>query len=368
MAVKNISNDTMVLIASDQHLGARKSKSEEFKAFLDQVIYKLDNEMLKKLKAFLLLGDFFDIVMDTYKDISTDFKEIYNRLDVLLENGIHVIITLGNHEISIRKPLEKRFKRRKNKMVRKFQRKKLRNKFLKRENMCQYIVLRKNENEQLEMITYDSKNHIDKTRFVKAEILGNIPHEGPLKGRYKCLFTHGFQFEPEKFSFFALIWCFLLRMPGFIKELFDILWNGIIKTPERPAIEQIDKAEFNRRIKENKKMLNKKQKISYFLFKRFILKELVKEAERRAAIKDNSEFNKVIEESYIDDFLELGITHVVYGHSHTKQEDVVIKGVPVFNTGGWQQVSEPAFIEIHSNGDIRVKSYTQKEEISNIEA
>ena len=114
-------------------------------------------------------------------------------------------------------------------------------------------------------------------------------------------------------------------------------------------------------------MLNKKQKVSYFIFRRLILKELVKEAERRAAIKDNSEFNKVIEESYIDDFLDLGITHVIYGHSHTKQEDFFIKGVPVFNSGGWQQVSEPSFIEIHSNGDIKVKSYTQKK-ISNVEA
>ncbi|MFX1338728.1 MAG: hypothetical protein ACFFDK_08975, partial [Promethearchaeota archaeon] len=307
-------------------------------------------------------------VMDTYKDIAKDFKEIYERLDYLIKKKVHVIIALGNHEISTRKPYEKKFKRRKNKMIRKFQRKKLRNEFLKRENMCQYIILRKNENEQLEMVTYDSKMHIDKIKIVKKETLGNIPNEGPLKGRYKCILTHGFQFEPKKYSFFALIWAFILKTPGFIKELFDILWNGIIKTPERPVIEQIDKAEFKRRIKENKDMLNKKQKISYFLFKRLILKELVKEAKHKAAIKDNREFNNVIKESYIDDFLKLGITHIIYGHSHTKQDDITINGVPVLNPGGWQQVSEPGFIEIHSNGDIKVKTYTQKEEKSTIEA
>lgn len=368
MVVDNINEDTMVLVVSDQHLGASKTKDEEFKTFLDEIIDKLNNNALKKLKALLILGDFFDLIMDTYKGISREFKEIYERLDVLIKKDIHVITTLGNHEISIRKPYEKRFTRRKKKLIRKFRRKKLRNEFLKKENVCQYILLRKNENERLEMVTYDSKKYIDKIKIVKSEILSKIPDEGPLSGAYKCILTHGFQFEPEKYSFFAAIWSVLLKMPGFIKGIFDVLWNDIIKTPGKTAIEKIDKATIKQRMEEKKIKLKKTQRISYFFLKRWIIKELVKEEEHRAAIKDNKEFNKVIEESYIDDFLNLGITHVIYGHSHTKQDTIDIKRIPVFNTGGWQQVPEPTFIEIHSNGDIKVKAYTQKEKIPTIEA
>ncbi len=249
------------------------------------------------------------------------------------------------------------------KMIRKFRRKKLRNEFLKEENVCQYILLRKNENEQLEMVTYDSKKDIDKINSIKSEILGKIPDEGSLRGGYKCILTHGFQFEPEKYSVLALIWSFLLKMPCLIKGLFDILWNEVIKTADKPAIEKIDKAIIKQRIKENTHTLKKSQRISYFFLKRWIIKELVKEEEHRAAIKDNEEFNKVIEKFYIDDFLNLGITHVIYGLSHTKQETIKIGGLPVFNTGGWQQVSEPSFIEILSNGDIEVESFNLAETV-----
>jgi len=368
MVAANINEETMVLVVSDQHLGALKSKDEEFKTFLDEILDRLENGSLKKLKALLILGDFFDLIMDTYKSISREFEEIYERLDTLIENGIHVITTLGNHEISIRNPYEKRFTWRKKKLIRKFRRKKLKKNFLTKKNVCQYILLRKNENGQLELVTYDSKKHIDKIKIVKKEILCKIPDEGPLSGAYKCILTHGFQFEPEKYSFFALIWAILLRMPGFIKGIFDVLWNGIIKTPGKTALQKIDKASIKQRMEEKKLKFKKTQRISYFFFKRWIIKELVKEEEHRAAIEDNEEFNKVIEESYIDDFLDLGITHVIYGHSHTKQDTIDVKRIPVFNTGGWQQVPEPTFIEIHSNGDIKVKAYTQKEKIPTVEA
>ena len=368
MVSTSIDENTMVLVVSDQHLGALQSKDEEFKAFLDEIINRRDNSSLKKLKALLILGDFFDLIMDTYKGISIEFKEIFNRLDTLIEDGIHVITTLGNHEISIRKPYEKRFTWRKKKLIRKFRRKKLRNKFLKKENVCQYIVLRKNENERLEMVTYDSKKYINKIKIVKKEVLSKIPDEGPLSGAYKCILTHGFQFEPEKYSFFALIWSALLKMPGFIKGIFNVLWNEIIKTPGKTAIEKIDKATIKQRMKEKKIKFKKTQRISYFFLKRWIIKELVKEEEHRAAIEDNEEFNRVIEKSYIDDFSDLGITHVIYGHSHTKQDTINVKETPVFNTGGWQQVPEPTFIEIRSNGDIKVKAYTQKEKIPTVEA
>ena len=130
MVAANINENTMVLVVSDQHLGALKSKDEEFKTFLDEIIERRENEALKNLKALLILGDFFDLIMDTYKSISREFEEIYERLDTLIENGIHVITTLGNHEISIRKPYEKRFTWRKKKLIRKFRRKKLKKNFL----------------------------------------------------------------------------------------------------------------------------------------------------------------------------------------------------------------------------------------------
>ena len=350
MVSANINENTMVLVVSDQHLGALQSKDEEFKAFLDEIIERREN--LKNLKALLILGDFFDLIMDTYKGISREFKDIYEHLDTLIEKKIHVITTLGNHEISIRKPYEKRFTWRKKKLIRKFRRKKLRHEFLTKKNVCQYILLRKNENGQLEMVTYDSKKHIDKIKIVKKEILCKIPDEGPLSGAFKCILTHGFQFEPETDRAKVLLEF------GFIKVIFDVLWNEIIKTPGKTALQKIDKASIKQRMKDKKLKFKKTQRISYFFLKRWIIKELVKEEEHRAAIEDNKEFNKVIEESYIDDFSDLGITHVIYGHSHTKQDTIDVKGTPVFNTGGWQQVPEATFIEIHSNGEIKIKAYT----------
>jgi len=366
----NIDGNTMVLVVSDRHLGASKGWKEEFRDFLKDVKDKVYDSGLNKLKALLILGDFFDLITDCYEDISNDFKEIYGFLDKLIEKGIHVITTPGNHEISIRKNCEKKFRKRKNKMIKKFRDKDLDNIFLNEENVCQYIILktRKDDDEKLrwELVTYDSRKEFRIINNDRTKNLGKIPDDNPVSENYKCLLTHGFQFEPPETGWLLkLIWAILLKMPDFVKEIFNVLWNDIIKNVDEPPIKKVNKTTIKQRIKANKsklKKLKRSQRYSYYLFRYLIIKELIKEEEHRAAIEDNRLFNKEIEFTFLPTVQDIGISHVIYGHSHTKQDTVTTTDgkIPLINSGGWQQVHDPTFVEIRINGDIIVKSLSAK--------
>ena len=53
----------MILVISDVHLGASKVLYDEFKFFLRQLIKNSE-----KLEALVILGDFFDVIMENMRD------------------------------------------------------------------------------------------------------------------------------------------------------------------------------------------------------------------------------------------------------------------------------------------------------------
>jgi hypothetical protein len=202
---------------------------------------------------------------------------------------------------------------------------------------------------------------------VKSVVFNVKSLKEPPRKPIKCLFSHGYQFEPpELYESLAPAWAFSLKFPDFLKELVNLLWNGIIKGMDERDLEyeEINEETIRRMVKKKKKELNRTQKVSYYILRYWIIKNLVKikkEEEHKAAIRDNGDFNREIVNTFLPDIPEAGITHVIYAHSHTKQEEIILNEISLYNAGGWQQVPEPAYIEILSNGDINVKSLSEQE-------
>ncbi len=86
-----MSNDSKVLVASDQHLGYQNSNSQDFGNFLDEVSNRNDVETL------VILGDFIDMWR---RDVSGLFLENSRILDqvLALKLKIKVYVIAGNHD------------------------------------------------------------------------------------------------------------------------------------------------------------------------------------------------------------------------------------------------------------------------------
>ena len=51
------------------------------------------------------------------------------------------------------------------------------------------------------------------------------------------------------------------------------------------------------------------------------------------------------------------ISHVIFGHTHQKQDLYQKKGISIVNTGAWQHVETPSFVEIDLKGTIELKKF-----------
>ena len=91
-------DNIVVLVVSDVHLGASGAYHDDFITFLRNLNSKKEEGNLKQLKAILILGDFFDLCMDSYKDLSNEDTNlmIYDNLINLQNQNINILITLGN--------------------------------------------------------------------------------------------------------------------------------------------------------------------------------------------------------------------------------------------------------------------------------
>lgn len=374
--VFNINENSMVLVVSDIHLGALKAKHDQFKDFLNAIINKINtnNEFKKNFRALIILGDFFDLITDSYKDISENYKAIFDLLDKLQTKKIYVIITLGNHDICVIGNYDRKFNKRKRKLIKNFKKKNFKWAFLKDENFWQFIFLRKDKNEEWELALFDSINNaIEETTFkkkIKRKIPLNIKVPSSVDKDYNCLLTHGYQFDPNLTNF-APIWCFGIEYSSdLMKEIADGVWNGVVKPiiESGEKISSFDDIQIESKIKiefqtqeqsykvKYKKELKERQKKEIK-----ILMEYIKNSEiKRDRIKENDNYNKEIIDTFLPKLEEEGysskITHIIYGHTHQYQEETKIDNkILIVNTGAWQHVDKPSFVEIYLDGTSMVK-------------
>ncbi|KKL73021.1 hypothetical protein LCGC14_2079100, partial [marine sediment metagenome] len=115
-----LDDDTIVVVVSDVHVGAMINHHAIFIEFLKQV-----GRNPKNLKAVIILGDFFDVIMESVRDYcrrlyfpggsrdehtksfiymdekTRNYDKIFLGLKKLQDREIRVFFTLGNHEIKI---------------------------------------------------------------------------------------------------------------------------------------------------------------------------------------------------------------------------------------------------------------------------
>ncbi len=372
----NFKENSIILIVSDLHLGAFQSKHKEFKEFLGELKEKMLNNELNNFKIFIILGDFFDLMMDSKRDLIKNYSEIYDHLDFindkLQKKKGSILFTLGNHEIPLISKYESSFKRRKHKFIRNLTKRGFKWKFLKKKNTCQYIRLdkvkiKKKENWKWRLSLYDKKKKIAKKKRPFREILLDDVPPDLLSQKYNCLITHGYQFD-NLFNIFKYFWAVSLKCSDFIKEIINFVWNGIYRRifARQLNIDDIDETtihtevlnqkgeiekKFNTKLK--KRRLKKIEKIT------FSFKEGQPKFEKNQAKNGNQRFYDEIFEKFIPSLEKLGynekITHIIFGHSHmvdvNKQNNILI-----VNSGAWHQVETLSFVEIGPDGVPELKT------------
>ncbi len=233
----NFQENSIILIVSDLHLGAIQSKHKEFKKFLKELKDKILKNEISNLRILIILSDFFDLLVNSYRDLIRDYSVIYNHLDFInkelqKKNG-SILFTLGNHEIPLIFRYESHFKWRKRKFIRNFTKRGFKWKFLKNKNVCQYILLnkvKKNESWKWRLSLYNKKKKIARKKRPFREIFIPLEEITPdLENlEYNCLITHGYQFD-NYLDTFKYFWAITLKCSDLIKEIINFVWNGIYR-------------------------------------------------------------------------------------------------------------------------------------------
>ncbi len=394
-----IDKKAMVLLASDIHMGALRTNISLFNDFLTNIISGLKVEYLKNLKALIILGDCFDIIMDNYEDFYEHklYNDILNKFNILHEmDDFKLIFSLGNHEVSVKDDYDKNFLIEKSSFLDEFN--KVNNQFgdkysfLTKNNFSQYVILKNNISLKPELFLYDTKQQIAENKGIIIQL--NI--KASAKKNNNILLTHGFQFDPN-LDFFSKVWDFSLKVKSkIVKEIADGIWNGFFKVIYNKGRRLRDYSEKrkDRLNKKGKRLLDKTTKSYFEKYKLEIselektrLDELIEKKYRadkhRDDIKDNS-FNKKVETEFLPKLEDLGykehFNYIIYGHTHRRWprtffrrikpiyqqlELFKIKDTFLFNTGAWQHVDYPSFIQIDNDWNISLVDIKTK--ISKVE-
>ena len=347
-------DNTMVLIVSDVHLGAFGGDIKQFEDFLRQLRSKIrHNENFEKnFKALIINGDFFDLCMESIRDLSVDYRYIYSFLKTLDKHyKINIIFTLGNHEIPITWGHDLNFSRRKKKFLHKFntefKKNNLNYPLFDEANFCQYVILGGNAFMNWEISLYDKKRNFKKKKKKNSSTTRNlnITFPQPLQNKFLCLLTHGYQFDPWVFYFTAWpVWSRCIKSKDKIKELLNNFYNYRMKHPDL----------FLKKWLKYQENLFVKRKIGK------LRRRNEKSEERRGNILHNEGYSNNIKK-FLKKRKYLQLTNVIYGHTHNYQDNtkITIKGNPkcIANSGGWQNVDCPSFVEILIDGKINTKNY-----------
>ncbi|MFX1572991.1 MAG: metallophosphoesterase [Promethearchaeota archaeon] len=342
-----------ILIASDIHLGSLDCERDLFIQFLRSII---NGEFGNDLQALIILGDFIDLCTDTPIALLKREKvqDIFTLL-LKIKNNMNLIFVLGNHEIPVIGDYDEKFERRKRKFLNKFKHSNF-NELFNGELYYQYILLTKWNNEDM-LLMYNSREQIESKplKVVKVEDLD-------LNQDFKCLMTHGYQFDSSIYRFFVgQIWKSLISNNKFeVKETYDYFWNEVIKNGRK--IKPI-------RFEEMKEDLAKLKNMSLdsidTLFSELSIIEfnlikanmrILKKWER--ASKPDYYINEITQFLMDEEYDFSKVNHVIYGHSHLKGiSNITIhnRQIEIINDGAWQHM-QPSYVEILSKGKINLKS------------
>lgn len=330
----------MILLVSDVHLGAFGNISKAFEFFIDEIINNEFNDFTSNLKAFIILGDFFDVMMAGCDDLIGNYTGIYEKLSKLQQMGVNVYFILGNHEIRVDGPYDSEFSDRKSELLQKFEKYSRNNQtlfnLLRPENFCQYIILRTIYNQETnrlnwELALFDSKENIHHninessphTRINITEVNNDVT-EG-----YKCLMAHGFQFEsPERLKIASEVWKGCIEAYDIVKKVvFNFFWNIIFHTfREFIYTGYLAFKYFFKKLK----LLGKKKRLRRDFMEEFNFRENIKKRWIKNYLKslkkmrkirykiDNETYNKEIEK-FLSKNEFSNIKDVIYGHTHRPQ-------------------------------------------------
>lgn len=386
-----IDEKAMVLFASDVHIGALKTDISLFNDFLTKIIGGLEDSYLNNLKALIILGDCFDIIMDTYEDFYEHplFNDTLSKLNTLHKReDFELIFALGNHEVSVKDDYDKAFSSEKSKFLTEFNRvnKKFNENysFLTKQNFSQYVILKTGSSLEPELFLYDTKQQIAENRG--KQILLDI--EVPATQNYNILLTHGFQFDPN-LGFFSKVWDVALKVKSkIVKDIANAIWNGFFKviSTEGKWLRNYFKIWGDKLKKRSKRILDETTKnyeknpnLEISELEKTQLEELIEKMyesnKHRDDIKENS-FNKQVRTKFLPQLSNLGYTedfnYIIYGHTHRRwprrwsrpfisrrikpmhQQTSIykLKDTYLFNTGAWQHVVYPSFIQVDNDWNI----------------
>jgi len=389
-----INDDTIVLGLSDVHLGAYINHHTLLIYYFDKILenYKLQKkDQKKKLQVIIILGDFFDIIMESVRDYcktipypggftkgdryannigyqyadtkTKNYTRIFEQLRSLKENGIQIYFTLGNHEINILGNLDKKYYKRKKKLLDEFSKNNFKySKLFNLDNIWQYYIL-KADNREWKLGFYDSRKAIIESSEKNIYTFKGV--QAPDK-QCNCLMTHGIQFETFLRKYGGGIpWYIGLKSPDAIKEIGNILYNKVIKLDIR-IIEDV----FDTWLSGTRKFVRFLLRISlispFVMFLKLFNNLLKFVARRRDKIK-NETYIKQIRKKFFPKLAKEGydseLNNIIFGHTHKDtDESVFLKNkytnkqwkAGVVNAGAWQQIDLPTLFEINTNGDIEV--------------
>lgn len=384
-----LDNDTIVVVVSDVHVGAMINYHAIFIEFLKQVYRNPKN-----LQAVIILGDFFDVIMESVRDYckrlyfpgrsrdghtksfiymdekTRNYDKIFLGLKKLIDKKIRVFFTLGNHEIKIIGNLEKWFFKRKKKLVEEFEKFNFKyTNIFNLKNIWQYFILTADEG-KWKLGFYDSKKEIINQ---KKENIYSFDKVQTHIDSYNCLMTHGIQFETWLRKYGGGIpWYLGLKSPDAIKEVGNLLYNKVIKL----SIRTIDKV-FDRWLFQSRKFVQYFLKISLispFLIFLMLFNKLLKMVQRKRERIKNETYITQIKKKFIPKLGKMGYNrkfdNIIFGHTH---KDIKLKEylkyndkskpwkATIANSGAWQQIDTPSLIEINDKGDLKVVKYLLKE-------
>jgi len=343
-----------ILVVSDIHLGSLDSEKDLFIQFLRKII---NGEFENELRALIILGDFIDLCTDIPKTL-LEREQIQEIFTLLLEikRNINLIFVLGNHEIPVTGDYDEKFKRRKEKYLRRFRSSKF-GELFDNEIYCQYLLLKRSNNEDM-LFLYDKREEIEENPVKRIKIDGL-----ELEEDYRCFMTHGYQFDGDVYRFFVgQIWKSLISRNKFeVKETYDYFWNEVIKKGRK-----VKPVTFKMMIEELANLKNVSIESQYSLFSELnnlefnLIKanmRILKKWER--ASKLDYYFNEIKRFLEDDEYDLSKINHLIYGHSHHKEiynGSVNGHSIKIVNDGSWQHI-EPSYAEILKKGIISLKSF-----------